>query len=104
MRLFNEMNTHSITVISPRLLPLFGLALAALFWVVDSAIDVLVFEEEHTFLQSLLDPEPVELWMRSLVVVILLLFAFSAKKMLIMQQKVSDELSQYKYHLQGLVY
>ena len=84
-------------------LPLLGIFLAAVFWIVDTLIDVFIFEEEHTFLQSFFTPEPVELWMRSLVVVMMVLFGFIAQSLLNKQQQVSDELNLYKTQLEDLV-
>jgi len=90
-------------LIKTRYLPLLGIVLAAVFWVVDTLIDVYFFEEEHTFLESFFTPEPVELWMRLLVVAMMILFGFVAQSLLNKQQKVSDELSLYKTQLEELV-
>jgi len=101
--LWSEMNRRVTTLIDPKSLPALGATLAALFWVADAVIDVYAFEEEHTFLESLLSPEPVELWMRCLVVIVLVLFAFYAKKLLTVQKNISEELNRHKYQLEQLV-
>lgn len=80
-----------------------GAALAIVFWVVDAAIDSQMFQAEDNFAESLFRPEPIELWMRSLVVVILIFFGYYAKANLISQQAVSAELRRYKDHLEQLV-
>lgn len=101
--LWSEMNRRVTTLIEPKSLPVLGATLAALFWVADAVIDVYAFEEEHTFLESLLSPEPVELWMRCLVVIILVVFAFYAKQLLTVQKNISEELKRHKYELEQLV-
>lgn len=101
--LWSEMNRRVTTLIEPKSLPVLGATLAALFWVADAVIDVYAFEEEHTFLESMLSPEPVELWMRCLVVIILVVFAFYAKQLLTVQKNISEELKRHKYELEQLV-
>lgn len=97
------MSTQSNSFNSPKFLPLLGAVFAVMFWVVDSAIDAWIFEEEHTFIESLFSPEPVELWMRILVVILMIILAMYAKKMLVVRLKYSEELSQYKDYLEQLV-
>lgn len=87
----------------PSTLPITGALFAALFWVVDSAIDAWVFEEKHTFFESLLSPEPVEFWMRLLVIVLMIALATYAKRMLILHYRNTDELNHYKDNLERLV-
>jgi diguanylate cyclase (GGDEF)-like protein len=101
--LWSEMNRRVTTLVEPKSLPALGATFAALFCVADAVIDVYAFEEEHTFLESLLSPEPVELWMRCLVVIVLVLFAFYAKKLLTVQKNISEELNRHKYQLEQLV-
>lgn len=64
-----------------RRLPLLGLLVAALFWVLDAFVDVTFFGVHDTFSEALLKPTPVEFWMRSIVVVLLLLFAWHARRL-----------------------
>ena len=97
------MSFHVGISTNPKSFPLLGAALAIVFWVVDAAIDAHFFQAEDTFVESLFRPEPIELWMRSLVVVILILFGYYAKANLISQQKNSAELRRYKDHLEQLV-
>jgi signal transduction histidine kinase len=73
---------------------LLGIGLGALFWVLDSAIDVLVFHE-GTFIQMVLSPEPVELWMRLVVLSLLIMFSvyaqFAISKRKRMEQEIRDK-------------
>lgn len=97
------MNKHLPASIRSKSLPLLGIILAALFWLTDSTIDVYIFDEGDTFLESLLTPEPIELWMRSLVVVLLLLFSSYAQQLLTAQRNVATELNRFKDRLEELV-
>ncbi|NWG39142.1 MAG: GGDEF domain-containing protein [Hydrogenophilaceae bacterium] len=62
-------------------LPLLGLLVAALFWVLDAIIDVSLFGTHDTFSDALLNPNPHELWMRCVVIVLLLVFAWHARRL-----------------------
>ena len=57
---------------------LIGTGLGALFWILESVIDVYVFRR-GTFLSELFFPDPNELWMRFLVVSILITFGIYAQ-------------------------
>ncbi len=63
-----------------RRLPLLGLLLGMLFWVLDSVVDAFVFGEYASFLQALVDPGASELWMRACVMVLLLSFSWYARR------------------------
>jgi len=74
-----------------RRLPLLGLLVAALFWVLDAFVDVSFLGAHNTFAEALLNPTPVEFWMRSIVVILLLLFAWYARRLGI---QLADSMSQ----------
>jgi two-component system cell cycle sensor histidine kinase/response regulator CckA len=57
---------------------LIGTGLGALFWILESVIDVYVFRR-GTFLSELFFPDPNELWMRFLVVSMLIVFGIYAQ-------------------------
>jgi len=48
-----------------------GIGLAALFWVIESAIDAYIFHE-GTFFQRLVYPDPNEIWMRLFIAIIMI--------------------------------
>jgi len=85
------------------LLPVLALVLSVVFWFIDSIIDVLVFEESESILENFLSPEPVELWMRVLVVLLLFGFSFYARYLLAKQINASMELEKYKNELEEMV-
>lgn len=64
-----------------RRLPLLGLLVAALFWVLDAFVDVSFFGVHDTFSEALLKPTPVEFWVRGIVIILLLLFAWHARRL-----------------------
>jgi diguanylate cyclase (GGDEF)-like protein len=82
-----------------RRLPLLGLLVAALFWVLDAFVDVTFFGVHDTFSEALLKPTPVEFWMRSIVVILLLLFAWHARRLGI---QLADSMNQLKVREQEL--
>lgn len=87
-----------------RLMPLVGLFLGVFFWVIDSLVDFLFFNEESkSILQVLFDPESMDLWMRSLVIVILLVFSVIARKFMLNEVHARQELEHYKDNLEKKV-
>lgn len=63
-------------------------------------MDVFVFEQEHTFIESFFSPEPVELWMRSFVIVLMIVFSLITQKLLSSQEKANNQLKLYKETLE----
>lgn len=84
-------------------LPFLAILLSVCFWLIDSYIDVYAFSEAESFTHSLFKPEPVELWMRSLVTVMMVLFGLYTKRLLELQKNISSELTIYKNDLELLV-
>lgn len=98
------MDIKNITAsFNPKLLPIQGFILAIIFWTLDSVVDLYLFDEHVSFFEAMFTPEPIELWMRSLVVVMLVMFSFYARRLLVVQNKISQELIKYKNHLEELV-
>lgn len=88
----------------PDLLPLAGLIFGAIFWLMDSTVDFAFFNEGgNTYNETLISPEPMDLWMRSLVIVILLLFSFISRKILRDEMRAKIELENYKTELEHKV-
>lgn len=97
------MNKPDTSTINPKILPVLGGALGVIYWIADTVIDVYLLGEGHTFLDDLLAPGLTELWMRCLVVFMMVFFAFYARKLLIVQNNITTELSQYRNQLELLV-
>lgn len=87
----------------PASLPILSVVFSIVFWSMDSIIDVLVFGENESILKNFIAPEPLELWMRILVVTLLVIFSFYAKYLLTLQIKASIELEKYKDDLEVIV-
>lgn len=80
-----------------------GIEFGILFWVVDAAIDLLVYQGYSTFVESLFFPEQMKLWMRLFVIVLFALFGFYAQHAIKKHKKVQAELNDYKEKLEKLV-
>lgn len=85
------------------LLPFFAFFLSALFWIIDSIIDFFVFKESESLLDSFVSPEPMELWMRCIVVVMLFGFSFFARHLLRKEMIALKKLEKYKSELEETV-
>ncbi len=87
-----------------RLIPLLGLFLGVLFWIIDAAVDFRFFnEEQKSFQDVFFDPESMDLWMRTLVIGMLLVFSFIARKILLNETQARLELENYKAVLEQKV-
>ena len=89
--------------ITPGTLPLLAILFSALFWGIDTLIDVLVFEENDSLIENFIAPEPIELWMRSLVVLLFIVFSFYARYLLTLQIRASENLLKYQDELEEIV-
>jgi diguanylate cyclase (GGDEF)-like protein len=76
-----------------RRLPLLGLLVALLFWVLDAFVDVSFFGSHNSFREALLNPTSGELWQRGVVGILMLSFAWYARRLGI---RLVDSLSQIK--------
>lgn len=81
-----------------------GLIFGVLFWLIDSIVDFIFFNEDGlTFQATLISPDPMDFWMRSLVIVILLVFSFISRKLLFDEIRATLELESYKTKLEHKV-
>lgn len=56
-----------------------GSTLSVSFWLLDSLIDLVIFEQGNSFSYSVLQPSKVELWMRSFVIFLIAIILISNK-------------------------
>jgi signal transduction histidine kinase/ActR/RegA family two-component response regulator len=68
---------------------LLAAVIGGLFWVADSAINSLVFSES-SFADAALRPEPMELWVRGLMIAMLMAFAFHIENLMRRYQEARD--------------
>jgi diguanylate cyclase (GGDEF)-like protein len=80
-----------------------GLFLALVFWVVDSLIDSILSDEGITFMESCFSPGGEEIWMRSFVVLLFLIFAAYTERLLKIINEMTKELKQYHDRLEYTV-
>jgi len=82
---------------------LIGAILCLIFWLIDSSVDSLFFDEDESIMESFISPRPVELWMRGMVVFLLMSFSFYTKYLFERQQKLTNTIEKYKNNLEDLV-
>lgn len=85
------------------LFPLFGLLTGLFIWFIDAVIDTYFLENNDSFLTCLLYEEPQEMWMRTLVVIVVTLFAFIAQLLLKRQKKIEILLRRHQLELESIV-
>lgn len=81
-------------------LPIIALIFSILFWCSDAIIDYVFFEQEESIIENIIYPEPIELWMRFVVVSLLISFSIYAKYLLSRQIQISSELEISKKELE----
>lgn len=78
---------------NPRMLVPMGVVLAVGFLLLDAAVDTIFFDSEKKgFIENLLEPEPMDSWMRLVVMIFVIGFAFYSRHLLRREMKVSSEL------------
>ena len=70
---------------------LLGIGLAALYWIVESVLDSLVFHK-GTFTERILGPDMNEIWMRAMITGIIIIFAVYAQVVVTRRKKVEEAL------------
>lgn len=91
-------------VSDPRLIVPTGVALAVSFLLLDAIVDSIFFDEAgRGFVENLVKPEPMDLWMRLVVAVFMIGFAFHARLLLRRQAAVAAELAAQKALLEERV-
>jgi diguanylate cyclase (GGDEF)-like protein len=89
--------------VRPHSLPVIGIVLACGFWFAGSALDVFVFEKYRLYAESLLGPDAIDLWSRSQVIFLLILFSLASMLLLQRQRRITKKLSAYKNQLEVVV-
>jgi diguanylate cyclase (GGDEF)-like protein len=84
----------NIDTLNPKSLPILGICLAALYWLIDAGLDVYLFHIEQSFLQSIFTSNTNELWMRFSVAAILIVFSFYAKKSELLKITLTEEINE----------
>ncbi len=87
----------------PNILPFLAIVFATIFWIIDAMIDTYLFKEHESVMENIVFAEPVELWMRVLVVILFIVMAFIAKYLLKKEQKALRKLREYKENLEKMV-
>lgn len=61
-------------------IPALAVCLAFIFWIIDSTLDVYLFNNVNSFSESFFTSDPNELWMRFIFIITIILFSFYIKK------------------------
>lgn len=84
-------------------MPIVGAVFSTIFWFSDSAIDTYVFNDRNLFVESLLDPNSMELVSRLEIIALLMLFSLVAMMLLSHHVEIANQLNRYKNRLERLV-
>jgi len=79
-----------------------GIGLGALFWILESAIHVLIFRQGN-LLERILTLDPKVIWLRLLVVSILIMFGGSVQFILTERKRAEEALKEYSERLEEMV-
>ena len=79
---------------------LLGILLAFTFWIVDAFIDSLLSENGITFFESCFDPDAEEIWIRTFVVLLFLVFSAYTERLLSIIHSMTIELKEYHDRLE----
>lgn len=85
-----------------RLAPVVGFALGVVLWVLDAAIDAFILEPDEAFLHAIWSDESTEVWMRSLVILVMTASAMVAGHFMCKQHALQQELRQKNKELERL--
>lgn len=77
-----------------------GVLLAIIFWIVDAFIYSLFSDQGVTFLQSCFNPRGEEIWMRTFVVLLFLIFSAYTERLLAIIHNMTIELKKYHDRLE----
>ena len=94
------MNNNGTTKVGSNKLLIFGISLYCGFWLVASFIDTYFSKEENTFVDSVFMPGPIELLIRFVVLVMVILIIIYARKTLILQHHINEDLADHKSDLE----
>lgn len=85
--------------------PVLTFSLGLAIWVIDAFIDVFILhgDDNESFIEGLFFVEASELWMRTLIVLVLTAIGFYAKSIIHQQKLVEQELLAHKHNLEDLV-
>ena len=88
---------------SPIAMPFLGLLSGVFIWVLDAYIDVYILDEEQSLLGNIFHPEATELWMRSLIILVLFSLGMFARRSIIKHIELDKKLFNYQKELEQQV-
>lgn len=73
------------------------------FWLVDASIDVVIFGENKSMLESIFSPDDHELYMRGIVLVLFGITSVITRHFMLKQEATARELQEHRNNLQDIV-
>lgn len=97
-------------IISTHKIILQGILLGVVFWFIDSVVDVIFFTD-HTFIEHLINPKPLEIWMWSVAFILFILFSVYVSRIINKLKRaeealkgLNEELEMYRFALDRASY
>ena len=85
-------------------LPHAGFLLGVLMWVVDATVDSFILNPDEEFWEAMFAEEPTEMWMRSLVIIVITIASLFVQYYMRKQHKFEMLLLEQKAQLEGIVF
>lgn len=87
------MKNSKIKMLSKFKIFLLGLIIAIIYWITESLIDTYIIFPGNQFLSHLFNPEPHELWMRSIPTIFIIIFSFILNYLYVLEKRKEQELT-----------
>jgi len=85
------------------LFPTFGFFAGLCMWFVDAWVDVNFIHLDEEFMEAVFSSDDTEIWMRSLVVIVMTVAAVIVQSILRKQRNIELQLRKYQHHLEDIV-
>lgn len=94
---------NKLKELRPELMPVLGILLACLYWIIDSAADTYIFNTKNLYMENLLTVDAGELFARGEVVLLLIVFSLVLMALLRRHDRIKKRLHRYKGELEHIV-
>lgn len=98
---------HAHKVVHPLLVtwfPAIGFTMGIAMWLLDAAVDVIFIHPGESFIESVFSAEPTEMWMRTLVVLVMTISSVFVQYFMREQRTYQKLLLKYQTHLESMVH
>lgn len=91
-------------IITPTNVPYIGIGFAALYWLVDSCIDVFFFNTNISLIESIFMPAATQLWLRGFVLLLFMLFSVYIRNILEKHEALQKRMQETEHQLEYMVH